>query len=59
MKKYSVFTQKDRNWEYRCNSCSQLRFSPTKEKPKVCGACCSYDISVGRPGELSTLTEKQ
>lgn len=50
--KLSVITAKDENWEYRCNSCKQLRFCPKEEKPKTCGNCGSEDITIGRPGTL-------
>jgi len=53
--KCTALTPKDQSWEYRCNSCKQLRFCAGKEQPKVCGSCGSTDIVVGRPGELPSL----
>ena len=54
--KFSVITNKDEDWEYRCNSCRQLRWIPN-QKPSRCGNCGSSDITVGRPGDLPELEE--
>ena len=52
--KDTVITPSNKNWEYRCNGCGQLRFVPSEKFPAACGVCGSGDILVGRPGTLPT-----
>lgn len=56
-KKYSVIgpaSVVEKHWEYRCQDCGQLRYSPTVERPEKCGACGSTVLAIARPGELPT-----
>ena len=54
LSKYSVIANMEKDWEYRCNKCKQLRFSP-EYKPTVCMNCGSTNINIGKPGELEVL----
>lgn len=55
--KFSVFTNKISDWEYRCSNCRQLRFIPD-QMPEQCGNCKSVNITVGRPGDLPELGQE-
>lgn len=51
--KLSVIIPEDTGWEYRCNSCGQLRLFVSKDKPTSCTNCKGTDLDVDRSGKLS------
>jgi len=47
------------HWEYRCHGCEQLRYYPSTDTPKLCGACGCPTLTIGRPGTLPDKKEEK
>jgi DNA-directed RNA polymerase subunit RPC12/RpoP len=60
MKITLIITEWEANnwWEYRCNTCGQIRLFAETKKPTECGNCTSIDLTIDRPGKLPTKKDE-